>query len=92
MKAMALTAWKVFGEYQNNHASAKENDWKEPAQDDGPDYEVMEVELDFTICDILIFFISDSLNLVSAADANNANETEAYKKLSRSAFSQSKAP
>lgn len=49
---MALTAWKVFGEYQNNHASAKENGWKEPAQDDGPDYEVREVELDFTICDI----------------------------------------
>ncbi|KAK0148001.1 hypothetical protein N1851_012297 [Merluccius polli] len=79
----------------------------EATQDDGPDTEEMEAEVDFiSVKNIMAEDINDGLqyqvpkhhrcachllNLVSTVDANNANKTEAYKRLSRSVFSKSQA-
>lgn len=102
-----VKAFRVYGEDENNNVAPEEVAEEESTQDDGPDTEEMEVEVDFiSVEDIMSEDSNDGLqyqlpkhhrcachllNLVSTVDANNANKTEAYKRLSRSAFSKSQA-
>ena len=101
-----VKAFRVYEEDENNNV-APEEVTEEATQDDGPDTEEMEAEVDFiSVENIMAEDINDGLqyqvpkhhqcachllNLVSTVDANNANKTEAYKRLSRSAFSKSQA-
>jgi len=102
-----VKAFRVYGEDENNNVAPEEVTEEEATQDDGPNTEEMEVEVDFiSVEDIMAEDVNNGLqyqlpkhhrcachllNLVSTVDANNANKTEAYKRLSRSAFSKSQA-
>lgn len=98
-----LKAFCVFGKDENNSVTAEEVTDKEATQDS--EHQDEEVEVEFI--DVEAIMAEDDglqyqlpkhhrcachlINLVSTVDANNANRIEAYKKLSRSAFSKCQA-
>ncbi|XP_030582386.1 uncharacterized protein LOC115778483 [Archocentrus centrarchus] len=93
-----IKAFRVFGEDENN-VNAEEVTDEDPTHDDqDEEVEFIDIGSIMTEDDGLQYQLPKHhrcachlLNLVSTVDANNANKVEAYKKLSRSAFSKCQA-